>query len=67
MDRIRQMAVEEFITFTKENSTYTIGEVLYAILKNSNKKTFTARDLMDIENKEYYTLISLARELEKED
>lgn len=61
----RNNAVREISEFAKEFDSYSLGEVLYAVLRGTGAKTLA--DLMLLEDQEIYTSINKAIEVERND
>lgn len=61
----RAIAIAELTDFTKETPGYSLGEVLYSILRTKESGCETLSDIKKLTDEQLYNIIENVRESEK--
>lgn len=61
----RNIALRELKEFVDRNSDYTLGEILYSIVRFQVKEGDSIGKLRDLTDEEVYTIIDKAKETEE--
>lgn len=61
------MAIEEFVSLARDNAHYTVGELMWAVLRPNNSNVKDLRDIRTMKDEEFYNIIYKAREEEREE
>lgn len=62
----RNIAIRELKDFSEQFSDYTLGEILYAVIRGKVTDPAAIKELRNLSDEQIYTMIEKAREAEAE-
>lgn len=62
----RNIALRELKDFADQFPTYTLGEILFSVLKTGNSANMPIKELLNLSDEQIYTMLEKAKEVEAE-
>lgn len=62
----KNIALRELKDLSEKLPDYTLGQLLYSVLRTGGKADMTVKDLLNFTDEQIYTMVEKAREIEVE-
>jgi hypothetical protein len=63
--KFKLIALAELTAFAKERPEYTLGEIIYSVVRTKQSGCETIKDIRELSDEELYSIIEEVRENEK--
>ena len=66
MHNYKNIAIRTLQEFVEKNPKMTLGEILYSVLRNNNSGISEIKDIKNINDEKFYSIIEKAKQFEED-